>query len=430
MSRRMEMDYNINRPWETLDDWQKEYIYETEPNKDSFLLCGRQVGKTTAMSIKAVELCMKNFKKGDFILICSITEKQGYHLLAKSLAYAQEKYGKQISKGKLKPTKHIINFKNGTGILSYAAGETGEGLRGYTIKKLMIDEGSRMSDEFFIAVSPMLSVIKGSMDIASTPCGKVGFFYKCSTDTKFKKFYVSAEDCPRHTKEFLKNEKVRLSKLYYAQEYLAVFTDELKRIFEEDLIKKICSLDRISHISHKSKFYIGIDVAGFGGDLCTYEIFEVTMNKDIFQRESITEKRNLTTETSRKILELNMKYNFRKIGVDDGGVGFGVFSELMEYDKTKRKTIALNNASRKTDKEGRKSKKLLKEEMYINLLALMENNKIKLLNDEEVKNSLRTMQFDENGRIFGKDSHIAEGIIRGVWLAEKSKDLNIFVRTF
>ena len=63
-------------------------------------------------------------------------------------------------------------FKNGTGILCYAAGETGEGQRGFTIKKLMIDEGSRMSEEYFIASMPMLSVINGSMDISSTPAGK------------------------------------------------------------------------------------------------------------------------------------------------------------------------------------------------------------------------------------------------------------------
>jgi len=70
-------NYNINEPWKTLDDWQKDYIYNTEPNKNCFLLTGRQVGKTTAMSIKAVELCLKHFKKGEYLLIASITEKQG-----------------------------------------------------------------------------------------------------------------------------------------------------------------------------------------------------------------------------------------------------------------------------------------------------------------------------------------------------------------
>ena len=133
------MKYDINRPWLTLDPWQVEYCFSPNPDQDNFILCGRQVGKTTAMSIRAVELCVMHFKKGEFVLINSITEKQAYHMLAKALVYAQEKYPKLIDKSKVnKPTKHRVMFKNGTGILCYAAGESGEGLRGFTIKKLSI----------------------------------------------------------------------------------------------------------------------------------------------------------------------------------------------------------------------------------------------------------------------------------------------------
>lgn len=428
------MNYDINRPWLTLDDWQKEYIFETDPNEDCFLLCGRQVGKTTAMSIKAVELCINHFKKGDLILINSITEKQAYHMLAKSLVYANARYSNQIVlKGKEKPTKHKLMFKNGTGILCHAAGETGEGLRGFTIKKLMSDEGSRMSEEYFIAVSPMMSVIGGSTDIASTPAGKKHkdgsqkHFYKCSMDEKFKKFYVSAEDCPRHTKEFLKEQKERLPKLAYAQEYLAVFTDELRRIFDDELIKKICIIKRREVINRKNgQFYIGVDVAGLGDDECTFEILEKFADKSLEQRENIIEKRNFTTDTSRRVIELNIFYNFKGIGVDDGGIGFGVFSDLMNNENTKRKTEALNNASRETNRDGTKSKKLLKEEMYINLLALMENKRIKLLDDDEIKLSLSSIQHDD-GKIFGSYSHITEGIIRAAWLAEKDKSLKPYI---
>lgn len=421
--------FDINRPWLSLDEWQREYI-KSEPNQDCFLLCGRQVGKTTAMSIKAVELCINHFKKGEFVLICSITEKQGYHMLAKALSYAMERYPKLICTGKDKPTMHRINFRNGTGIHCYAAGETGEGLRGYTIKKLMIDEASRMNDEFFIAVSPMLSVVKGSMDIASTPCGKTGFFYKCSLDEKFKKFYVSGEDCPRHTIEFLKGEKERMSKLAYAQEYLAVFTDELRRIFSEELLKSICVLKRINTPT-REQTYIGVDVGGFGEDETAIAVIERINQNMILQREQIIEKRRMTTEVSSRVITLDLIYRPKKIGVDDGGIGFGVFSELMDNERTKRKTIALNNASREIDRFGEKSKKLLKEEMYLNLLSLMENNKIQLLDDDEINASLSSIQWDEEkNKIFGGYSHIAESLIRAAWLAEKEKGLNIFARSF
>lgn len=431
----MQYKFDINRPWLSLDPWQKEYCFDINPKQDNFLLTGRQVGKTTAMSIRAVELCIKHFKRGEFVLINSITEKQAYHMLAKASVYANEKYpNKIIEKGKEKQTKHKLMFKNGTGILCYAAGEKGVGLRGYTIKKLMIDEGSQMSEEYFIAVMPSLSVIGGSMDIASTPYGKLHedgtekFFYKCSNEKGFKKVYVSGEDCPRHSKKFLETQKERMSKLAYAQEYLAVFTDELKRLFPDELIKKICVLKRTQR-TYGRDYFIGVDVAGLGEDACSYEILEKLQHGDIHQRESLTENRNFTTDTSNKIIDLNRFYDFRGIGVDDGGVGFGVYCELMNNADTKKKTTALNNASRAIDYEGKKSKKLLKEEMYIALLIVMEKNKILLLDDDDIKASLSSIQH-EDGRIFGSNSHITEGIMRALRLIENRKNLSSWISSF
>lgn len=423
--------YNIFQPWKSLDPWQHEYIYGTDPNKDCFLLCGRQVGKTTAMSIKAVELCVKHFQKGEDVLIASITEKQGYLMLAKALSYANAVYPKLlITKGKDKPTKHRITFTTGASIYCYAAGETGEGLRGHTIKKFLVDEGSRLSEEFFIATTPMLSIIKGSMDIASTPCGKEGFFYECSKDDNYKKFYVSAEDCPRHTKEFLERERNRMPALAYAQEYLAMFLDDLKRVFSDELLKKVCILKRREKILY-GKYYLGSDIAGMGKDETTIEIIEA-LNDRYEQVENEIMNRKYTHEIVERIKQYCQMYNIKSIGIDDGGIGFGVFSGLLNDSVTKRKTFALNNASRETSKDGNK-KKILKEEMYINLLNLMEKGKILLLNDDELIMSLKSIQFDtkneddKKGRIFGNYSHITEGLIRAAWLAEKNKNLNIYV---
>jgi hypothetical protein len=157
------MDYDINRPWLSLDKWQKEYI-ETPLEVDCHLLTPRQAGKTTAMSIKAVELCINQLKEGEVILINSLTERQAMHVLNKAQIYAEALYYKEICwDTKFKPTMHRIMFKAGKlmkGILCYAAGEGGDSTRGYTIKKLMIDEGSRMSDLYFESAIPTLSATK------------------------------------------------------------------------------------------------------------------------------------------------------------------------------------------------------------------------------------------------------------------------------
>lgn len=434
--------YDIMRPWLSLDEWQEDYI-NTPPNQDCFLLTGRQAGKTTAMSIKAVELCMQHFKKGEYVLINSITEKQAYHMLAKAQAYAEEKYPKQIDRTKEnKPTKHRLMFRNGSGILCYAAGESGEGLRGLTIKKLMPDEASRMSEEYFIATLPMLSVIGGSMDVASTPAGKCHkdgtekFFYKCSKDETFKKFYVSGEDCPRHSKDFLDKARERMSELYYAQEFLAIFTDDLKRLFDDNWIKHVCSLPKSQDLVHPvtnsgRDYFLGMDIARLGKDQTTFECLDGTDTDNVKQIFNIITTKNLITETARKTIRLDEKWNFNKIGLDDGGLGVGVLDILLENNDTKDKVQGLNNATRDIDaEEGHKP--LLKEDMYTNLLIGGENKKIQLLNNDEVIASLKSIQWEltnGNMRISGGDSHIVEGIIRAYYLI-KQKLLKPFITSY
>jgi len=287
-----------------------------------------------------------------------------------------------------------------------------------------------MSEEFFLSVTPMLSVSGGSMDIASTPFGtkdnegRETFFYQCSKDENYKKFYISAEDCPRHSKEYLAREKERMSKLQYAQEYLAQFLDEVKAVFTREWIDKVCVLKRRQSIIQPRDYYLGGDIAGWGKDKTALEILDGTIRDKIEQTENIILEHKKTTETSRAIIDLNLLWRIKNNGIDDGGMGFGVYSELLDSEVTKRKTTPLNNSKRSEED----SRKLLKEEMYQNLLVLGERGKIKLLDDEEIKSSLASIQHGE-GKIFGSDSHITEGIIRAAWIV-KTKGLKLFVHSF
>lgn len=423
------MEYDILKPWETLDDWQQEYI-KAEGN--CFLLCGRQSGKSTAASIKAVELAVHKHAKGQDILIIAFTERQAYNLYAKCLNYAQTRYRNLIKMGKDKPTKHEFII-NDVKIMCHPCGLNGDGLRGFTIKKAIVDEAAAMSKDIFTAVLPMLSVTGGTIDLLSTPRGKEGFFYSCSLDDNYQKFYVSAEDCPRHDKKFLESMKLSMSKLDYAQEYLAMFLDDLKRLFPDTLLKEICVLKRqMGGIN--GKYYLGVDVAGLGQDLSTFEIIKKNSKEDYRQVENLTTRHTFTTDTTRRIINLHEQYKFRGIGVDDGGIGFGVFSQLLDHDACKRRVHALNNSRRPLDKEGKKSKRILKEEMYFNLLNMMERKEVKLLDDDEIIESLASVQFEmvtKEGKptewiIHGNNTHIAEGIIRAFWLATQDKSLNIW----
>lgn len=429
------MKYNIQRPWLTLDPWQKEYI---AAKGNTFLLCGRQSGKSAAASIKFGEKAAKT--ANSTILMIAYTEKQAFLLFDKTLQYLLYKYPYLVhSKGKDKPTQHQITLKNKSKIMCYAAGKSGFGLVGYTITDLVIDEAADMNRQIFTLLTPTLSVTGGTIHLLSTPRGKQGYFYECSDDASlgdkimkdFKRFYVSAEDCPRHSKDFLDAEKARMTELEYAQEYLAQFLDELMRLFSDELIDKCCKLRR--NTPQGGRFYLGMDIAGLGDDDTTFEIIHKRDNDNYEQVESIVDRKALTTQTSQKAIDLHKTYKFRRIGVDDGGVGFGVWCELLNNETTRAKTIALNNSKRVSDaKKG--TTKLMKEEMYFTLKSLMEHRRIRLLDDADVKFSLKSVQWEnviKEGekskiRIFGRDNHIVEGLIRASWLAYQDKVLNIW----
>ena len=125
-------------------------------------------------------------------------------------------------------------------------------------------------------------------------------------------------------------------------------------LFSENLISSTCVLGRSE--DRRGNFYLGVDVAGYGKDENAFCVLKRVNKDSIEQREQIIRKRILTIETTREILLLESIFGFKRIGVDDGGLGFGVFSELMDNDKTKRKTEALNNASRILNNEEKKKK--------------------------------------------------------------------------
>jgi len=433
MVKEKKPEFDIFRPWLTLDDWQKEYI-KTEGN--CFLLCGRQSGKSAAASIKFGNRAAR--KPNQHILMIAYTEKQGYALFFKTLTYLREKYpNKVIEKGDQKPTKHTVNLTNGSQIQCYAAGISGDGLRGGTITSLVIDEAAPMSREVFQAVSPMISITQGTMDILSTPRGKEGFFYDCSLRDDFKKFYVSAEDCVRHTPEFLAREKAWMSDLMYAQEYLAQFMDDFKRVFSDEWIKQVCTLSvpetggaAESPLLAGRDYFLGCDV-GRVYDPSTFEILDGTDEKQITQKYHDEIRVIKIPETFREIRRLEQNWSLNRIGIDSGGMGAGVLDLLLEDNETKRKSEGLDNASKIVDDDDVK-KPLLKIDMYVNLLTKGQKKEIQLYNCDEVVSSLKSAQWDISGektRIVSTNGHTVEGIMRALWLI-KGKGLNLYCESY
>jgi len=408
-----------------LDDWQQEVL---ECAGNLVLRSGRQVGKSTVIAVKAGEYALTN--PGKTILVVAAVERQAFLLFDKILAYIYETDKKQIKKGKDRPTKSRIKLTNGSTIYCLPTGLSGHGIRGYTIDLLIADEAAFIPEEVWTAVTPMLAVTRGDIILLSTPFGRRGYFYRCFNDPTFTSFHVSSEDCPRKNDAFLEQERARMTKLQYAQEYLGEFVDELRQFFKTDLIKNCMSMSKRAEIP-AGRNYLGVDVARMGRDDSV--LFSVRERQgNIYELDLHVTSKTYTTETVSAILSKDVEYNYKNIYIDDQGVGVAVFDPLLMHPQTRRKVVPINNSARGLDRdkeEGRK-KKLLKEDLYNNLLVLMEQGRLRLRDNPDVLLSLKSVQceYTDEGKlkIFGHYTHIAEALIRAAWCV-REKSLNIYI---
>jgi len=409
-----------------LDKWQEE-VLKTEGNL--CLRSGRQVGKSTVIGLKAAKYALEHASKT--VMVISRTERQAGLLFSKILLKIHEINKNAIKKGKDRPTKHLINLKNNSTIHCLPAGDTGYGIMGFTIDLLIADEAAFIPEEVWNSVIPAMAITRGNIWLLSTPFVKEGYYYNCFSDPTFTAFHTSSEDCPRRDEIFLAHKRATLTRAQYHQMYLGEFVDELRQFFPDDLIKKTCVLKREKEILKGRDYYIGCDVARMDRDEFTFEIVK-RHNQKLIHVESIVTRNIPIPESTRKIIDLNSQYNFKKEYIDSGGMGITVCDLLREDDDNRRKVVEINNASRPIEHaEKPKTKKILKEDLYNNLKKLMEQKEIELLDDDEIKASLKSIQAEhdkDTGRlkVWGSYSHIAEGLIRAAWCM-KDKGLNIYI---
>lgn len=432
-----------------LDNWQKEFL---EYRGDKLLCTGRRVGKTYIMARGAID---RMLEKKIQVIIFSLTEEQAMLILAMAKEYLAQKDPKAAKLKNTDTNKKTITLKNGSVMRCRPAGDTGDSGRGFEADILIVDEASRMGKFFWIAVRPIILMKAGEVWLGSTPFGKQGYFWECFNESynikdpnaRFKVFYTTTEkviaertltlDWTIEKKEkilrTLEQEKRTMSRLEYGQEYEGLFLEDLMQFFTDDMIRENQIMERAG-IDKKKDYFMGSDISRMGEDQTTIEIGYL-LGEEIFQIENLVTTKTFLTDTFKQYKELNNLFDFNKIFIDDEGIGVGVFDMCMADDDLKRKTIGINNSKKVIDAEG-KEKGILKSELYFNLRGMLEKNKIHLLRDDSIFQSLKSVQYsyelDNHGnpqiKLFGNNTHIAEGLIR-LAQAIKYKQLNISVYT-
>ena len=211
------------------DPWQVALLRSDE---DRILWLGcRQVGKSTTAG--AMGLHMALFRPGALVLLLSPSQRQSGELFRR-VNDAYRAIGKPVP---VKAESALrVEFANGSRIVSLPSGEAT--VRGFSgVDLLVIDEASRVPDDLYRAVRPMLAVSGGRLIALSTPFGRRGWFHQEWTEGKgWQRIKVTATECPRISSEFLEQEKASLGDWWYRQEYQCEFTDTDQSIFSYDLV--------------------------------------------------------------------------------------------------------------------------------------------------------------------------------------------------
>ena len=436
--------------------------------------CGRQTGKSTAVGKRAAENMLEFV--GCSMLMTAPAQRQSAELFVKMHGWLEKENdaclkgaGGFFSNPKMSykrnmelqrkfeydygiynelPTKTTIVLKKdfgkpqsrdnrGSVCVCLPAGKTGVYLRFLSLDFLYIDEAAFVPDVVYDTLRPMLAISAAEKGLGwecllSTPFGKGGFFYASQVSDDFRQFHVSAEDCSRYDVNFLRKERLRMTKAMYAQEYKAEFTDEWNQFFPTKLIRECMTFiewDRKVDGISGANYYLGQDLARYGGDEIAYVIVE-EYKRRLKAVKCITRDRVRTTHTVGETCVLDDLWKFRRIFIDSGGLGGPVLDQFQEK-LGRRRVVGLDNSTKGIQVEGEEKRtKILKEDLYAHTLMLMETGRLALVSDLNLLRSMKSMTFeytsDKKVRIFGSYSHLTEALVRACWCL-KDKGLRLYV---
>ena len=210
------------------DPWQ-EAVLRSESRR-MLLLCSRQSGKSTTCAALAVGSAL--YDPGVVLLIAP-AQRQSSELFRKVNSFYRSlpDVPKVVQESAMR-----LELANGSRIIALPGTEST--LRGYSAKTVIIDEASRVDDELFAAVRPMLATTQGRFVALTTPYGKRGFFYEAWEHGEgWERTKVTADQCPRIDADWLADERRLIGDWQYRQEYQCDFVDTEEQFFSSELIE-------------------------------------------------------------------------------------------------------------------------------------------------------------------------------------------------
>jgi hypothetical protein len=210
------------------DEWQRDALRSTAPRQ--LYNCARQTGKSTISGILAAHTAL--YEPGSLVILVSPTLRQSQELFRKCLDCYR---AAQRPVPPDSETALTLTLENASRIVSLPGGK-GHTVRGYSsVRLLVVDEASRVPDELYMSVRPMLAVSGGRLVALSTPFGTRGWWYEAWKSMEvWERYLITAEECPRISEAFLAEERRSMGDWFYRQEYRGEFLDDVFAMFRSE----------------------------------------------------------------------------------------------------------------------------------------------------------------------------------------------------
>ncbi len=210
----------------TPDPWQRELLL----SRQQYLLlnCARQTGKST--TVAAVALYQLLTEPGSLVLLVAPSERQSHELFRKVLA-AYHALNLPIPTVRLNQSE--VELTTGARLVALPGQE--ETIRSFSgVDLLILDEASRVPDDLYRSVRPMLAVSQGRLLALSTTFGQRGWFCEEWIGAgPWQRIHIPWSQCPRIRPEFIAEEMRALGRNWVDQEYNGLFTAMEGLVFPE-----------------------------------------------------------------------------------------------------------------------------------------------------------------------------------------------------
>lgn len=401
-------------------DYQLDFAYSCMTERRIISVWCRQTGKSFVTARVAIMLAADEQLEGNRVLIFAPTERQT-EVLGRYINDAIDKMCPTEFRC-IRKTQSEFKFTNGCTIVCMTANSNskGETIRGETAKAIIIEEAGSIKDYVYSSVIlPMGGTTNPVIIKIGTPRGK-NHFFESSVNSKWTLHQIGWERGVKAgilKKDIVDEMKDTMTDIQFRTECCAEFIEDQDSFFSYELIENCVDETLKWDLASYDKlytYYLGADIARMGQDATCLTVVRVLNQKaEVCQIVEIA-KSDLTYVIER-IEELHNYYHFKRMFLDETGLGAGVTDLLAKkYNQMRmqqgKNMVAFAKQTEYADKVvGVKFTIQSKLDMFSNLKVIMSGGRIKYPRHPKLVAELRDFRYELTENMNVKLHHSEHG---------------------